>query len=76
MIVSINKNVKVMQIQIIVLAWIVFLIIIPEVEIFDKKILSKFLDKKVRYQTNFSFLQAVLLVAMCLSLLIIIANNS
>ena len=76
MIVSINKNVKVMQIQIIVLAWIVFLIIIPEVEIFDKKLLSKFLDKKVRYQTNVSFLQAVLLVAMCLSLLIIIANNS
>ena len=73
---SINKNVKVMQIQIIVLAWIVFLIIIPEVEIFDKKLLSKFLDKKVRYQTNVSFLQAVLLVAMCLSLLIIIANNS
>ena len=65
-----------MQIQIIVLAWIVFLIIIPEVEIFDKKLLSNFLDKKVRYQTNFSFLQAVLLVAMCLSLLIIIANNS
>ena len=42
------------------------LVIISEDEIVNTS--AKFLDKKVTHKMNFSFLRAILLVAICLSL--------